>query len=65
MTSMNISPESGKFWFTVAIGIVMLSVGLLFVTQPGTSAFYINLVSLGIGLALLILIVVLVRKSNQ
>lgn len=62
---MNISPEAGKFWFTVAVAIVLVSFGLLFVVQPGTSAYFINLFSLGVGAVLLTLVIFLIRRSNM
>lgn len=62
---MFLAPEAGKLWFTIAVGMIMLTVGLLFVVEPGTAAYYINLFSLITGLILLGLVIVLVRRSNK
>ncbi len=62
---MNISPEAGKFWFTLAVGILLLSGIFLFLIEPGTAAYYINIITLVIGVILLLLVVALVRRSNR
>ena len=62
---MNISPEAGKFWFSLAVGIVLLSGIIMFIVEPGTAAYYINGFSLMAGIFLLLLVIVLVRRSNR
>ena len=62
---MNIPPEAGRFWFTLAVGIVILTLPLMFFIEPGTAAYYINGLSLFCGVLLLALVVILVRKSNR
>ncbi len=60
-----ISPESGKFWFTLAIGITLMSLVLLTFLHPGTAAYYIDLFSLIVGVVMLVVIIILVRKANK
>lgn len=62
---MNIDPQAGKFWFTVAIGIILLTIVVFFFVEPGTSAYYINIFSLIAGVILLALVIYLVRKANK
>ena len=59
------SPHLGKFWFTVAIGITLMSLALLSIIEPHTSAYYIDLFSLAIGIAMLLIVAILVRRANK
>jgi hypothetical protein len=43
----------------------MLCLALLFLLEPGSSAYYINIFSLIAGLLLLTLVILLVRRSNR
>ncbi len=60
-----LGPELGKFWFTLATGITLMSLLLLFFLQPGTSAYYIDLFSLILGIVLLVVVIILVRRANK
>lgn len=60
-----LSPEVGQAGFRLALFITLLAAGLLFFVVPGTAEFVITVTTLLIGLVFLLLIAVLVRRSNR
>lgn len=57
-------PEFGKIWFRVAFFIVLISAVMLPFQKPGSAAQVITVLSLGIGLTLIGLIVIIVKRSK-
>ncbi|HHE71031.1 MAG TPA: hypothetical protein ENL34_01945 [Chloroflexi bacterium] len=58
-----ITPELGRAGFRIAFFMILVSCGLLLLTQPGSAEFVVSSVALGIGLVFALAIVVLVRRS--
>ncbi len=58
------SPEFGRTWFRIAFFITLLAGALLLFQTPGTAEFVITLLTLIIGLVFLLIIVVIVKKSQ-
>lgn len=52
-------------WFRAVLFILLCAIGLLFFVQPGTAEFVVTVVSLVIGLLMLTLLVIMLRKSNK
>lgn len=59
------NPQTGLFAFRIAIFILLVSTGLLFVVQPGSAEFYITLLTLIIGLFFMALVVFAARRSQN
>ena len=60
-----ISPEAGDLWFRAVLFILICSLCLLFVVQPGTAEFVVTVVTLVIALVMLTVLYVVVRRSNK
>lgn len=58
-------PEAGQAWFRVAMMITLVSAALLFVTERGSAAFVVSVVSLIIGLLFIAVIVFFVKRANR
>lgn len=56
------SPEAGQLWFRVALFITLLSLLLLPFQQRGTAEFVVTVLALGVGVIMITLIVILVRR---
>ncbi len=59
------TPEVGKAWFQIALFIILVSGILVFVTPRESAEFVISVTSLIIGLLLLAIVIIMVRRSNQ
>ncbi len=58
------SPQVGRTWFRVAFFITLMAALMLFVVQPGTAEFVIDVTTLVIGLIFMTVIVVIARRSK-
>ncbi len=59
------TPEVGRAWFQIAIFILLVSGILIFVTARDSAEFVISVASFAIGLVLLAIVVIMVRRSNR
>ncbi len=57
-----IDPEIGLLGFRIAIFIILVAAGCLFIIEPGSAAYYVDLVSLFCGLVFLGILAILIRK---
>ena len=60
-----INPQAGDLWFRAVLFILICSIGLLFFVQPGTAEFVITVLTLVIGLVMLTVLYLLIRRSNK
>lgn len=60
-----ISPEAGQMWFRIAFIIVALSVILLFSLPTDSEGFVISVLSLVVGLVFMLVLVILIRRSQR
>ncbi len=60
-----ISPEVGNLWFRAVLFILLCSLCLLFFVQPGTAEFVVTVVTFVIGLVMLAVLYVAIRRSNK
>lgn len=60
-----ISPEAGELWFRAVVFIIICAIGLLFVVKPGTGEYVVTVLTLIIGLVMLLVLYVLVRRSQK
>lgn len=60
-----LSPEAGQMWFRIAFFIVALSAVLLFFQEPGSASFVFTVLSLVIGVIFVIILAILVRRSQK
>lgn len=58
-------PDAGRVWFRVAVFLIVTSIGLLFIVQPGTAEFIVTVTTLVIGLLFAGILAVLARRSNR
>ncbi len=59
-----IDPEIGLLGFRIAIFIILVTVGCLFIVQPGSASYYVDLITLFIGLVFLGILIVLIRRRK-
>jgi cbb3-type cytochrome oxidase subunit 3 len=59
------NPEAGRAWFRIAITIIVVSVALVYFTEPGTAERIVSLLTLLIGLLFIGTIIVLVRRNRS
>ncbi len=59
------TPDIGRAWFRIAIFILLVSGILIFATARDSAEFVISVTSFVIGLILLAVVVIMVRRSNQ
>lgn len=59
------TPEVGKAWFQIAIFILLVSGILVLVTARDSAEFIISVAAFVIGLVLLAIVVIMVRRSNR
>ncbi len=52
-------------WFRAVVFIIICAIGLLFVVKPGTGEFVVTVLTLIIGLVMLLVLYVLVRRSQK
>jgi hypothetical protein len=57
-------PDAGRMWFRVAAFLIVASVGLLFVVEPGTAEFVVTVTTLVMGLLFAGILAWLARRSN-
>jgi riboflavin transporter FmnP len=60
-----IDPHTGLLGFRIGIFVVLISVWLLFIVEPGGAAFYVDLVALIAGVVFLIILAVLIRYKRH
>jgi hypothetical protein len=59
-----IDPATGELGFRIALFIILVAVGCLFIVQPGSAAYYVDLITLVIGLIFMGILIVLIRKRK-
>lgn len=59
------TPELLKGFYRIAIFVLGVSIALLFVVKPDTAEFVVTVLSIGIGSALLILVILTSRYFNK
>jgi hypothetical protein len=58
-----IDPETGQMGFRIGLFIVLMAFGCLFIVEPGSAAYYVDIITLVIGLIFIGILVVLIRKK--
>ena len=58
------NPEAGQAWFRIATMITVVSVVLVFFTEPGSAERIVSVITLIIGLLFLGIIILLVRRDQ-
>lgn len=58
------NPEAGQAWFRIATMITVVSVVLVFFTEPGSAERIVSVITLIIGLVFIGIIIVLVRRDQ-
>ena len=58
------NPEAGQAWFRIATMITLVSVVLVFFTEPGSAERVVSVITLIIGLLFIGIIIVLVRRDQ-
>ncbi|HET6597950.1 MAG TPA: LPXTG cell wall anchor domain-containing protein [Anaerolineales bacterium] len=58
------NPEAGQAWFRIAMMITLVSVVLVYLTEPDTAERVVSVLTLLIGLLFIGVIVVLVRRKK-
>ena len=59
------NPQAGLFAFRIAIFIILVSGGLIFMLQPGSAEFYITLLTFLIGLIFMAIVIIAARLSQN
>jgi len=59
------TPELLKGFYRIAIFVLGVSLALLFVVKPGSAAFVVTLMSIGVGLLLLVAVILTSRYLNR
>ena len=62
---MLMNPEAGRAWFRIAMTITLVSVALVFFTEPGTAERVVSGITLIIGLLFIGTIIVMVRHNRS
>ena len=57
-----IDPETGQLGFRIGIFVVLIGIWLLFIAEPGSAAFYVDVVAVIVALIFLVILAVLVRR---
>ena len=59
------TPELLKGFYRIAAFVLGVSIALLFVVKPDTAEFVVTVLSIGIGAALLVLVILTSRYFNK
>lgn len=59
-----IDPEIGLLGFRIGIFLLLMSALLLFIVEPGSAAFYADVITLVVSLIFLIGLAVVIRKRQ-
>jgi hypothetical protein len=59
-----IDPDTGLLGFRIALFVVLGAIGCLFIIEPGSAAFYVDVITLIVGLFFIGILVVLIRKKK-
>jgi hypothetical protein len=60
-----IDPGTGQLGFRIALMVVLGAIGCLFIVEPGSAAFYADIITLFIGAVFLGILVLLIRGRKQ
>ena len=58
------NPEAGQAWFRIATMITLVSVALVFFTEPGSAERIVSVITLILGLVFIGIIILLVRRDR-
>ncbi len=59
-----IGPEIGQLGFRIGIFMLLISTWLLFFVEPGSAAFYVDVIALIIAVVFLTSLIVLIRRKR-
>ncbi len=59
------TPELLKAFYRFAVFVLGVSIALLFVVKPDTAEFLVTLLSIGVGAALLVMVILVSRYFNR
>ena len=59
-----IDPSIGQLGFRIGLFVVLIALGCLLIVEPGSAAFYADVITLGVGVVFLIVLVVLIRRKQ-
>jgi hypothetical protein len=59
------NPDFGQAWFRIATTITLVSVVLVFLTEPGTAERVVSVITLLIGLIFIGTIILLIRRDRH
>ncbi len=57
-----IDPGMGLMGFRIALFVILLATGCLFIVEPGSAAFYADVITLIVSVAFLGILVVLIKR---
>ena len=60
-----IDPGTGLLGFRIALMVILVAIGLLFIVEPGSAAFYVDIVTLIAGAVFVGILVLLIRGRKQ
>lgn len=59
------TPELLKGFYRIAVFVLGVSIALLFVVEPNTAEFVVTLLSIGVGAALLVMVILASKYFNK
>lgn len=59
-----IGPDIGLLGFRIGISMLLISTWLLFIIEPGSAAFYVDVITLIVAVLFLIVLMVLIRRRR-
>jgi hypothetical protein len=59
-----IDPDIGLMGFRIALFVILVAVGCLFIVEPGSAAFYVDVITLAVALVFLGVLIVLIRRKQ-
>lgn len=60
-----IGPDAGRAWFGTVLFLILVSAGLMLVLPKDSAGFVVSTLSLIVGLLLLAVLVIVIRRSNK
>lgn len=60
-----IGPDAGKAWLGTILFLILVSAGLMLVLPPDSAGFVVSTLSLMVGLLMLVVLIIIVRKTKK
>ena len=60
-----IDPGTGLLGFRIALMVILVAIGCLFIVEPGSAAFYADIVTLIVGIVFIGILALLIRGRKQ